>query len=104
MTDGSILLTRDEKWKDVKIARIFTHDSLLKISDKRTEIRNSVYVSQMGGVETFLPKLERHLVGYENKVILGDGAKWIWNWAGDNYPRAMQILDFYHAKEKLVLD
>jgi len=43
------------------------------------------------------------LVDYDNKVIIGDGAKWIWNWADDNYPGALQILDFYHAKEKLVL-
>lgn len=98
-----MLLTRDEKWKEVKLARIFTHDNILKISDKRSEIRDSVYVSHMGGVGVFLPKLERHLIGYKNKVIIGDGAKWIWNWAEDNYPGATQILDFFHAKEKLVL-
>ncbi len=103
MTDGSMLLTRDEKWKEVKLARIFTHDNILKISDKRSEIRDSVYVSHMGGVGVFLPKLERHLIEYKNKVIIGDGAKWIWNWAEDNYPGATQILDFFHAKEKLVL-
>lgn len=103
MADGSMLLTRDEKWKEVKLARIFTHDSILKVSDKRSEIINSVYVSHMGGVGVFLPKLERHLNGYKNKVIIGDGAKWIWNWAEDNYPGATQILDFFHAKEKLVL-
>jgi hypothetical protein len=60
-------------------------------------------VSQLGSVNEFFPKFERHLVGYKNKVIIGDGAKWIWNWADDNYPGALQILDFYHAKEKLVI-
>lgn len=103
MTDGSMLLTRDEKWKEIKLARIFTHDDILKLSDKRSEIRESVYVSHMGGVDVFLPKLERHLCGYKNKVIIGDGAKWIWNWAEDNYPGATQILDFFHAKDKLVI-
>jgi len=103
MTDGSMLLTRDEKWKETKLARVFAHDKVMKVSDKRSEIRNSVYVSHMGGVGVFLPKLERHLIGYHNKVIIGDGAKWIWNWAEDNYPGATQILDFFHAKEKLVL-
>lgn len=103
MTDGSMLLTRDEKWKEVKLARIFTHDNILKVSDKRSEIRESVYVSHLGSIDVFLPKLERHLVGYNKKIIIGDGAKWIWNWAEDNYPGAIQILDFYHAKEKLVL-
>lgn len=103
MTDGSMLLTRDEKWKEIKLARIFSNDKILKLSEKRSEIRDSVYVSHMGSVDVFLPKLERHLCGYKNKVIIGDGAKWIWNWAEDNYPGATQILDYFHAKEKLVI-
>ena len=40
---------------------------------------------------------------YKRKIIIGDGAAWIWKWAEDNYPGALQILDYYHAKEKLVL-
>lgn len=28
MADGSMLLTRDEKWKEVKLARIFTHSNI----------------------------------------------------------------------------
>ncbi len=56
-----------------------------------------------GPGDEFFPKLERHLVDYGNKIILGDGATWIWNWAEDNFPGALQILDFYHAKEKLVI-
>ena len=103
MTDGSMLLTREYKWKEIKLARIFAQDNLLEMSNKRSEIKESVYVSHMGSVDVFLPKLERHLCGYTNKVIIGDGAKWIWNWAEDNYPGATQILDFYHAKEKLVI-
>lgn len=60
MTDGSMLLTRDEKWKETKLARIFTDNNILEVSNTRSEIKNSVYVSHMGGVEVFLPKLERH--------------------------------------------
>lgn len=103
MIDGSMVFTREEKWKEIKLARIFSQESIMKLSTTRCEIRNSVYVSHLGVVDKFFPKLERHLKGYKNKVILGDGAKWIWNWAEDNYPGAVQILDFYHAKEKLVL-
>jgi hypothetical protein len=103
MTDGSMLFTRDDKWKEVKLARVFTHNNILELSEKRNEIRDSVFISHMGGVDKFLPKLERHLCGYNRMVIIGDGAKWIWNWVEDNYPGATQILDFYHAKEKLVI-
>ena len=72
---------------------------------------DSVYVSHLGSVDEFFPKFERHLVGYDHKVIIGTvllcphpywaSRTGIWNWADDNYPGAVQILDFYH--EKLVL-
>ena len=35
------------------------------------------------------------------RVILGDGAKWIWRVACELFPGAIQIVDFYHAAEKL---
>ena len=36
-----------------------------------------------------------------HRVILGDGATWIWRVAGEDYPGAIQIVDLWHAKEKL---
>ncbi len=30
-------------------------------------------------------------------VVVGDGAHWIWNIADTHFPRATQILDWYHA-------
>jgi len=103
MIDGSMLYTRDEDWKEIKLGRIFKDSKVIPISPKRTEVFESVYVSHMGSVNDFFPKLERHLIDCPNKVIIGDGAKWIWNWVESNYPGSTQILDFYHAKEKLVL-
>lgn len=103
MVDGSMIYTRDDQWRELKLGRLFCQSQVVNIQTKRREIMDSVYVSHLGSVEEFFPKFERHLTGYKNKVIIGDGAKWIWNWAEDNYPGALQILDFYHAKEKLVL-
>jgi hypothetical protein len=34
-------------------------------------------------------------------VIIGDGAKWIWNLAGLHFPEAVQIVDIFHAKEHI---
>jgi hypothetical protein len=42
--------------------------------------------------------------GYEKakeSVFLGDGAKWIWNIAKYHFPNAVQILDWYHAEERI---
>ena len=31
-------------------------------------------------------------------AVLGDGALWIWNWADEHAPGAIQIVDIFHAK------
>ena len=35
------------------------------------------------------------------QVVLGDGAKWIWNLTEELFPQAIQIVDRYHALERL---
>jgi hypothetical protein len=35
------------------------------------------------------------------QAVLGDGAPWIWNLAGEAFPAAIQIVDRFHAKEHL---
>ena len=35
------------------------------------------------------------------QVILGDGAPWIWNFADEHFPGAVQIVDLFHAKSHL---
>lgn len=34
-------------------------------------------------------------------IVLGDGAPWIWNLAGEHFPGAIEIVDLYHAREHL---
>jgi len=35
------------------------------------------------------------------KVVMGDGAEWIWTLAALHFPDAMQIVDLYHARQHL---
>ena len=35
------------------------------------------------------------------RVILGDGASWIWNLAAEQSPGAIEIVDLYHSKQHL---
>ena len=35
------------------------------------------------------------------RVIIGDGAPWIWNLASEQFPDAIEIVDIYHAKGHL---
>jgi len=101
MTDGAMFLTREESWKEVKMARIFMEDDNLQINKERKIITESKYVAHLGSNKDFFPKLEYHIDHLRNLVLIGDGAKWIWNWADDFYSEAVQILDYYHAAEHL---
>ena len=38
--------------------------------------------------------------GYDNaveRVVIGDGAEWIWNEAGNHFLKATKIIDYWHA-------
>lgn len=37
----------------------------------------------------------------ERRIVLGDGAPWIWNLADEHFPGAIQIIDLFHAKGHL---
>lgn len=103
--DGSMILTREESWKEVKLGRIFRSDT---INDHRSEgqkIKESKYVGRLGGLDDFIPLMEQELEKYKalgpRLVFVTDGAPWIRNWITEAYPKATQILDFYHAVEHL---
>jgi hypothetical protein len=37
----------------------------------------------------------------QKKVVIGDGAEWIWNLALQHFPGAIQIVDLFHARQHL---
>lgn len=99
--DGSMYLTREGGWKEIKLGRIFRQEDLLRVSEGRTALADSQYVAHLGGIGGFLPKMEYRIENLRNKVFIADGATWIWNWVEDTYPGSVQIVDYYHAKEHL---
>ena len=101
MMDGSMILTREDDWKEVKLARIFSEEDRLQLSKSRNELRDSEYTSHIGGINGFFKKMDGMANRLEKAVFIADGAKWIWNWVDDHYPDSTQILDFFHCKEKL---
>jgi len=42
---------------------------------------------------------QRQVDFYEERVFIGDGARWIWNMVELYYPDATQIVDWYHASQ-----
>ncbi|MCY3770020.1 MAG: ISKra4 family transposase [Gammaproteobacteria bacterium] len=45
--------------------------------------------------------LRRGFYDADTQVVLGDGALWIWQCFAELFPQAVQILDIYHAKQKV---
>jgi len=101
MMDGSMILTRYDNWKEMKLARFFEQNAILPENEHRNFVRESIYVAHLGGKDPFLKKVEQVIDNKENMVWIADGAKWIWNWINDFYPNHGQVLDFFHASEKL---
>jgi len=101
MVDGSMLFTREEKWKEVKLGRLFCGSNRVAVQPGRTELTKSQFVCHLGGHIDFLEKMDHYLEPYPEIILIADGAKWIWNWAEDNHPKAIQILDYFHAVEKI---
>jgi hypothetical protein len=110
--DGSMILTREEGWKEVKLGRVFKESDCLTVSSSPTAeqpqrgwIQHSEYEACMGNHRQFTQRFERHTEPYrflgERLIFISDGATWIKNWTDDNYSRATQVLDWYHCKEHL---
>jgi hypothetical protein len=104
LIDGSMLLTRDKEqaWKEVKLCRMFYDtDRVESVSKNRNMIFNSRYIAHLGGYEAFTNKVLEVIPSGSPPIFIADGAKWIWNFVEDYYPKSIQILDFYHCKEHL---
>jgi len=105
--DGGFVLTRKEQWKEVKVGRVYPSANLLKINGKRGYIDESWYTFHLGDHKTFEQKMTEYLDDYKNLkerlVFIVDGATWIHNWISNEYPCSLQILDFFHAYEKICL-
>lgn len=101
MVDGSYILSREKGWTEAKVGRIFKATDNFAVSDKRAVIKTSEYVAHIGTHTDFIDKFSPLLNRLLCLVFIADGAPWIWKWVTDMYPNAIQILDFFHAFEKI---
>ena len=72
-------------------------------------IRDSDSTTYTGALETavefgkriYREALKRGWSRAKKKVVIGDGAEWIWNLVAEHFPGAIQIVDLYHACQHL---
>jgi hypothetical protein len=103
--DGSLILTREEGWSEVKVGRIFKSSDCIHAQGKPGWISNSQYIAHLGSHKPFTETMEDILDKYGKSevgmVFISDGATWIKNWIEDAFPYAVSILDYYHVCEHL---
>jgi hypothetical protein len=100
-TDGQPAHTRE-----AKLGCVFTQTAW---DEKGHPIRDPDSTTYTGAIEPaeefgkrlYLEAWKRGWDRTEKKVVLGDGAEWIWNLAQIYFPGAVQIVDLYHARQHL---
>jgi hypothetical protein len=92
--------------REVKVGCVFTQTSW---DEEGYPIRDPDSTTYTGAIETaeefgkriYLEAWKRGWNRAEKKVVIGDGAEWIWNIADQHFPGAIQIVDLYHARQHL---
>jgi len=92
--------------REVKLGCVFTQTRWDK---KGYPIRDPDSTTYTGAVETaeefgkriYLEAWQRGWSRARKKVVMGDGAEWIWNLVAEHFPGAIQIVDLYHARQHL---
>lgn len=103
------------KTREVKLCTVWSAESR---DDKGAPVRDRGSVTYSAAIESAAsrdtdelpPEFAQRAVreatrrGFDRakrRVVIGDGARWIWNLADEHFPGAIQIVDLYHAKEHL---
>ena len=92
--------------REVKLGATFTqttvdHDGRPMRDEASTTYTGAIETAEEFGRRLYTEVWERGWSRAEKKVVLGDGACWIWNIADREFPGAVQIVDLYYAREHL---
>jgi hypothetical protein len=92
--------------REAKLGCVFTQTTW---DEEGYPIRDPDSTTYTGAIETaeefgkriYLEAWKRGWSRAQKKVVMGDGAEWIWNLAEPYFPGAVQIVDLYHARQHL---
>jgi hypothetical protein len=92
--------------REAKLGCVFTQTHIDK---KGRPVRDEASTTYSGAIETaeefgkriYREAWKRGWCRAKKKVVIGDGAEWIWNLVAEHFPDAIQIVDLYHARQHL---
>jgi len=103
------------KTREVKLVTVWTAEGRdpdgLPVRDRGSvtysaALESAASPDTAAGLSPFAHRVDREARrrGFDHaprRVVLGDGAAWIWNLAGELFPGVIQIVDLFHAKQHL---
>ena len=110
--DATKVHTRDDEgypWRDLKVGTWFeargkppkTPDGQWRIQAENIHYYADICPASEFGSLLWATGVHHHAQLARELIILGDGAEWIWNLVAQHFPKAVQILDWFHASEYL---
>ena len=92
--------------REVKLGCVFTQTTTdpegRPVRDEdSTTYSAAIETAEEFGLRLYTEAWRRGWSRAKKKVILGDGAVWIWNLADQHFPGAIQIVDLFHARQHL---
>jgi hypothetical protein len=92
--------------REVKLGCVFTQTTTdaegRPVRDEDcTSYVGAIEPAEQFGLRLYTEVWRRGWSRAQKKVVLGDGAVWIWNLADQHFPGAIQIVDLYHARQHL---
>jgi hypothetical protein len=92
--------------REVKLGCVFTQTRWDKQGYAIRDPDSTTYTGAIESAEEFGRRIYAQAWGRGfsralQKVVMGDGAEWIWNLVALHFPGALQIVDLYHARQHL---
>ncbi len=92
--------------REVKLGCVFTQTTWDEQGFALRDPGSTTYTGAIENAEQFGKRLyveawQRGWSRADKKVVIGDGAEWIWNIAQEHFPSAIQIVDLFHARQHL---
>jgi len=100
-TEGQPSHTREAKLGCVFTQTAWDEEGFALRDPDSTTYTGAIETAEEFGRRLYVEAWKRGWSRAQKKVVIGDGAEWIWNLAPDHFPGAIQLVDLYHARQHL---
>jgi len=100
-TEGQPAHTREAKLGCVFTQTTWDKEGFAIRDPDSTTYTGAIETAEEFGKRIYREALKRAWRLAKKKVVIGDGAEWIWALVAEHFPDAIEIVDLYHARQHL---